>query len=172
MSDREPAPLPPPAGTVFPFPMSETPASTSPSRCEYSAAFLLLRLFLGLRTFLAGLEKFESKGTYSFANYYANMGRMASGITGASFLPLWATKNFAHSIGYLLLVLGAALLLGLKTRATLVLTGLVYVGLSFGLMAVQESEGVAWLGIHVIMIAGALVLVRHDRFALWPTKHD
>ena len=66
----------------------------------------------------------------------------------------------------------AALLLGLKTRATLVLTGLVYVGLSFGLMAVQESEGVAWLGIHVIMIAGALVLVRHDRFALWPTKHD
>jgi len=39
-------------------------------------------------------------------------------------------------------------------------------------MAVQEGEGVAWLGIHVMMIAGALVLVQHDRFAVWPTKKD
>jgi len=152
--------------------MSETPPSPTASRCEYTAAFLLLRLFLGLRTLLAGIEKFESKGTYSFANYYENMGKMASGITGASFLPLWATKNFAHAIGYILIALGVALLLGLKSRATLVLTGLTYVGLSFGLMAVQESEGVAWLAIHVIMIVGALVLVRHDRFALWATKYD
>jgi thiosulfate dehydrogenase (quinone) large subunit len=142
------------------------------SRCEYTAAFMLLRLFLGLRTLLAGVEKFESKGTYSFANYYENMGRMASGITGASFLPLWSTRFFAHSIGYVLLVLGVALLLGVKTRATLVLTGLIYVALSFGLMAVQESQGVAWLAIHVVMIAGALVLVRFDRFALIGTKYD
>ena len=69
-------------------------------------------------------------------------------------------------------MVGAALLLGVKTRATLTLTGLLYVGLSFGLMAVQEAEGVAWLAIHVGLIAGALVLVRHDRFALWPTKSD
>lgn len=145
---------------------------SSVSRCEFTAAFLLLRLFLGLRTLLAGIEKFESKGTYSFANYYLNMDRMASGITGASFLPLWMTKNFAHSIGYVLVLLGAFLLLGVKTRATLIVTGLTYVGLSFGLMAVQESEGVAWLAIHVMMIAGALVLVQHDRFAVWSTKQD
>jgi len=31
---------------------------------------------------------------------------------------------------------------------------------------------VAWLGIYVIMIAGALLLVRHDRFALWADRHD
>jgi thiosulfate dehydrogenase [quinone] large subunit len=144
------------------------PAAT---RRDYAAAFLLLRLFLGLRTFFAGLEKFEAKGTYSLANYHDNMTRMAAGITGASFLPLWATRSFALSIGYLLLVLGAALLLGLKTRATLFLTGLVYIGLSFGLMAVQESEGVAWLAIHLGLFAGALALVRHNRLALWPDKH-
>lgn len=148
--------------------MSETdPRGPAPSRSEQTWAFLLLRLFIGLRTLLAGIDKFESNGTYSFANYYANMGRMAQGITGASFLPLWATANFAHSLGYLLVLLGTALLLGLKTRATLVLTGLLYVGLSFGLMAVQEDEGVAWLAIHVGLIAGALALVRHNRFALW-----
>jgi thiosulfate dehydrogenase [quinone] large subunit len=139
---------------------------------EFSAAFLLLRLFLGLRALLAGADKFESGGTYSLANYAKNMGRMAEGITGASFLPLWMTKLFAHSLGYVLLALGVALLLGLKTRVTLVLTGLIYVGLGFGLMAVQEDQGVAWIGIYVMMIAGALMLVRHDRFALWADRHD
>ena len=149
--------------------MNENPST---SRCEFTAAFLLLRLFLGLRTLFAGIEKFELKGTYSFANYYENMGKMASGITGASFLPLWMTRNFAHSIGYVLILLGAALLLGVKSRTALILTGLTYVGLSFGLMAVQEAEGVAWLAIYLGLIVGALVLVRHDRFALWPEKLD
>ena len=150
--------------------MSEsTPAA---SRCEYTWAFLILRLFLGLRTFFEGVEKFEKHGTYSFANYYENMGRMAQGITGASFLPLWATLNYAHALGYILLILGAALLLGVKTRATLFLTGLLYVSLAFGLMAVQENEGVAWLGVYIGIIAGALVLVRHDRFGLWRGRSD
>jgi len=148
--------------------MSDTSAannSASP-RCEYTAAFLLLRLFLGLRTLLAGIEKFEAGGSYSFANYYVNMGRMAQGITGASFLPLWMTRGFAHSLGYVLILLGVALLLGVKTRTALILAGLVYVGLSFGLMAVQEGEGVAWLGMQISMIVGALLLVRYDRFAV------
>jgi len=141
------------------------------SNCDYTAAFLILRLFLGLRALLAGLEKFESGGIYSLANYAKNMDRMATGITGASFLPLWATRPFALSIGYVLLVLGAALLLGLKTRFALVLMGLVYVGLAFGLMAVQENEGVAWLAGYVLITAVTLVLSRHDRFALWPDKN-
>jgi thiosulfate dehydrogenase [quinone] large subunit len=143
---------------------------TASGGCEYTWAFLILRLFIGLRTFLEGVEKFELNGTYSFANYYQNMGHMAQGITGASFLPLWVTRDYAHSIGYLLLLLGAALLLGVKTRATLILTGLLYVSLGFGLMAVQENEGVAWIAIYVALIAGALVLVRHNRFAVWPDR--
>lgn len=152
--------------------MSDTSAPSTPVRnADYTAAFLLLRLFLGLRTFLAGLEKFEAGGKYSFENYYTNMARMASGITGASFMPLWMTKTFAMSLGYLLLVFGTMLLLGIKTRCSLILTGLLYIGLSFGLMAVQEAEGVAWLGMHIVMFAGALVLVKHDRFALWSDKN-
>jgi thiosulfate dehydrogenase [quinone] large subunit len=146
------------------------PKKPSTAPFDYTAAFLLLRLFLGLRTLLAGIEKFEAKGTYSFANYYDNMGKMAMGITGASFLPLWLTRPFAHSLGHALVAIGLALLLGLKTRVALVLAGLLYVSLSFGLMAVQENEGVAWLGIHVGLIAAALLLARYDRYALWPTK--
>jgi thiosulfate dehydrogenase (quinone) large subunit len=37
---------------------------------------------------------------------------------------------------------------------------------------VQEGEGVAWLGVHVALCVAALVLVRHNRLALWPDKHD
>jgi thiosulfate dehydrogenase [quinone] large subunit len=147
--------------------MSETSSSTPATRCEYTYAFLIIRLWLGLRALLAGLEKYESKGTYSFENYYNNMKRMAAGITGASFMPLWATKLFAVSIGYVLIALGVALLLGIKTRCSLFLMGLTYVALSFGLMAVQESDGVAWLGMHVALVAGGLVLVQHNRLALW-----
>lgn len=154
--------------------MSENPASNNccNSRLEYTGAFLLLRLWLGLRTLTAGLEKWESGGTYSFENYYKNMGRMAQGISSSSFMPLWMTKNFAHTLGYALVVLGLCVLLGVKSRLSLFATGLLYTGLSFGLMAVQEGEGVAWLGMHMVMIAGALLLVRYERFAICGDKNN
>ena len=153
--------------------MTDTPASNSSIlvRGEYTAAFLLLRLFLGLRTLMAGLEKFEANKSYSTANYSENMTRMATGISNNSVIPLWAAKAFALPLGYLLTILGLALILGLKSRATLFITGLLYVGLGFGLMAVQEGEGVAWIGMQVLMFAVALVLVRNERFALWRDKH-
>lgn len=154
--------------------MNETSASTvvvsAVSRPEYTGAFLLLRLFLGLRTLLAGLEKFEANKSYSLSNYTENMGRMATGISNNSFIPLWAANAFAMSLGFILTILGLAVLLGIKSRATLFITGLVYVGLGFGLMAVQEGEGVAWIGMQVLMFAVALALVRNERFAVWGDK--
>src|SRR5678815_5404744 len=99
-----------PASTSTRPVMNEISSNQTITRFEYTAAFLLLRLFLGLRTLLAGIEKFESKGAYSIANYNETMGRMAQGITGASFLPLWMTRAFALPLGYVLLILGIALL--------------------------------------------------------------
>ena len=144
----------------------------TPGRCELTYAFLLLRLFLALRALMSCIEKFESGGTYSVANYTTNMTRMATGITGASFLPLWATKAFALPLGYILGILGVALLLGLKTRLTLVVMGLLYIALAFGLMAVQQGDGVAWLGVYLLTVVAALVLVRFNRFAVWADQHD
>lgn len=151
---------------------SSSSSNSSTSRCEYTGAFMLLRLFLGLRTLLAGLEKFEANKSFSFSNYTENMIRMATGISNYSLIPLWAAKMFALSLGFLLVIVGAAILLGIKSRASLFIGGLVYVGLSFGLMAVQEGDGVAWLGMHILMFSVALVLSRHDRFALWADKND
>lgn len=147
--------------------MESTPPPESPKDWNYSAAFLLLRLFLALRALFAGLEKFEAGGRYSLENLTANAGRLAEGITGASFLPLALTGPFALVLGPALLVLGLALLVGIKTRVALTAMGLLYVALAVGLMAVQENEGVAWLGLHVLLTAVALVWVRHNRFEAW-----
>ena len=146
------------------------PNSDSNQRCEYAAAFMLLRLFLGLRTLLAGVEKFEANKSFSLSNYTENMTRMATGISNYSLIPLWAAKIFALSLGFLLVTFGAAILLGIKTRTALFLGGLLYVALGFGLMAVQEGEGVAWIGMQVLMFAFALTIVRHNRFALVADK--
>jgi thiosulfate dehydrogenase [quinone] large subunit len=145
---------------------------SSQSRCDLTFAFLLLRLFLGLRTLIAGLEKFEANKSFSFSNYSENMGRIAKGISDYSLIPSWATTAFAMPLGFLLVIFGAAILLGIKTRAALFLGGLVYVGLAFGLMAVQEGEGVAWIGMQVLMFAVALTLVRHNRFACTSDRQD
>lgn len=153
--------------------MNDNSASSPTStRTEYTCAFLLLRLFLGLRTLIAGLEKFEANKSFSFSNYTENMTRMATGISNYSLIPLWAAKAFALSLGFLLVGFGAAILLGIKTRTALFLGGLLYVGLGFGLMAVQEGEGVAWIGMQVLMFAVALLYVRHNRFAVVGDKFD
>lgn len=154
--------------------MNDTSNSSSSTscRCELTSAFLLLRLFLGLRTLAAGLEKFEANNSLSVSNYSENMNRIATAINKYSVLPLWATKAFAMPLGYLLVIFGVAILLGIKTRISLFLTGLLYVGLAFGLMAVQEGEGVAWIGMQVLMFAVALTLTRHNRFALVGDKFD
>jgi thiosulfate dehydrogenase [quinone] large subunit len=148
--------------------MTDTSASNPSTiiRADHTAAFLLLRLFLGIRTLMAGIEKFEANKSFSLANYSENMGRMATGISNNSIIPLWAAKTFAMPLGFALTILGLAIILGVKSRAMLFLTGLVYTGLGFGLMAVQEGEGVAWIGMQVLMFAVALTLVRHERFAL------
>jgi thiosulfate dehydrogenase (quinone) large subunit len=152
--------------------MSQPTPTTSSCRCELTSAFLLLRLFLALRALMSCVEKFESGGAYSLQNYTTNMTRMATGITGASFLPLWATKAFALPLGFILGLLGVMLLLGVKTHFTLVAMGLLYISLAFGLMAVQQGDGVAWLGVYLGLVVAALTLVRHNRYAVWPDKHD
>src|SRR5688572_31822745 len=105
---------------------STTVVTVTPARCEYTAAFLLLRLFLGLRTLMAGLEKFEANGSFSTANYSENMTRMATGISNNSVIPLWAAKAFAMPLGYILTILGVTILLGIKSRVSLFIAGLVY----------------------------------------------
>jgi thiosulfate dehydrogenase [quinone] large subunit len=69
-------------------------------------------------------------------------------------------------LGPALIVTGVLLLLGLGTRVSLCLQGLIYIALTAGLILIKQDDGVAWLGIHIALIAFALTLARHNRFAL------
>ena len=143
-----------------------TPSTQSNNSADAEWAFLGLRLFLAFRWFFAGIEKFGSPGNYSFENYYNKMNGMAGGIAENSLIPGFAAKLFAMPMGYIMLILSATILLGVKMRISLIVSLFLYVGLSIGLMATNEQHGIAWLGIHVIMSVMALKMVTNAKWVV------
>jgi thiosulfate dehydrogenase [quinone] large subunit len=130
-------------------------------------AFLFLRAFLGLRFLLAGLGKFQDGTGYSFSSYYDGfVSTVLNLFLEKTWLPKFLVSPYLHSIGYVEIVLGLALLAGIRTRVTLVLTAATYVSLAFGQMLMKENVTVGWIGIHLALTVGALVLVRHNRWEL------
>jgi thiosulfate dehydrogenase [quinone] large subunit len=69
-------------------------------------------------------------------------------------------------LGPSLIVLGITILLGIASRASLFALGLLYISLTWGLILIKQDEGVAWLGVHMIMIVMALALAGHNRFTI------
>jgi thiosulfate dehydrogenase [quinone] large subunit len=69
-------------------------------------------------------------------------------------------------LGPALLILGFTILLGIASRTSLFLLGLLYVSLTWGLILIKQDDGVSWLGVHMILIALALMLAEHNRFAI------
>jgi len=157
----------------------------------FSCAFLLLRLWLAMRAIATGLEKFAGKVTeqkplldefgqpdingtmvavdhkvYALKYYQGIPAALQSKFAAEPFLPAFLMKPYAASLGYVLIISGLMLLLGIGTRTSLFIQGLIYVSLSFGLVLINESGGVAWLGIHMLLVVAALVLAQHNRFAL------
>ena len=53
-----------------------------------------------------------------------------------------------------------------SSRTSLFLLGLLYISLTLGLILIKEDAGVAWLGIHMIMIVMALMLAKHNRLCV------
>jgi thiosulfate dehydrogenase (quinone) large subunit len=131
-------------------------------------AYLILRCWLGLRALLTGLEKYAGKVSEQ-QPLLDEFGE--PDINGAMVEVSRKVYGFAHydtCLGPTLIILGSTLLLGVAPRLTLFAQGLLYCSLSVGLILINESGGVAWLGIHVLLIVAALRYVNHDRFALLP----
>jgi len=145
---------------------NSTASTQNSNSCNASWAFLGLRLFLGFRWLFAGLDKFGTPGNYSFENYYAKMSGMAGGIAAGSIIPGWAAKLFALPLGYIMLILSITVLLGIKLRISLIVSLLLYVGLSIGMMAIDEQHGIVWLGVHVIICVMALKTVTNAKWVL------
>lgn len=169
----------------------ETKDGSCPS-CDYSLAFLLLRLWLGVRALLAGVEKFGAYATiqkplidpttgqpdpsgvlqnvdvkfYSLTNYSGIPAPLKDRFANEPLLPHPALGAFNHLLGPLFILTGVMLLLGLGTRLSLFVQGLLYLALSVGLLLINQPDGVAYLGIHVGLVAFALMLAKHNKLAL------
>jgi thiosulfate dehydrogenase [quinone] large subunit len=156
-----------------------------------TCAFLLLRLWLGMRAIITGLEKFAGKITeqkplldefgqpdingamvavdhkvYALKYYQGLPAALASKFAAEPLLPGFLMKPYGAVLGYVLIAAGLTLVLGIATRTSLFIHGLIYVSLSFGLVLINESGGVAWLAIHLLLVVAALRLASHNCCAL------
>lgn len=161
-------------------------------QCDYTLAFLLLRGWLALRAILTGIEKFgtykivqkplidpttgmeDPSGAmldvkvkiYSITNYSGVPAPLKSKFVNEPLLPNFALSTFDHLLGPLLIATGVMLLLGLGTRLSLFVQGLIYIALTAGLILIRQDDGISWLGIHVALVAFALMLAKHNKFAI------
>lgn len=174
--------------------MSESNENKKSGECDCgpNMAFLVLRLWLGVRALLAGLEKYgaylnvqkplidpttgqpDASGVlvnvnvkyYSLTNYSGIPVPLKDRFANEPLLPKFSLVAFDHLLGPALILSGVMLLLGLGTRLSLVLQGIIYTALTVGLILIKQEDGVAWLGIHIALVAFALTLTKYNKFAL------
>lgn len=169
---------------------TDAPATKSSSDLGAILGFLTLRLWLAARAIVTGIEKFSGTASSDVAvtidgavNTYgltASEGQKVYGLThyhgvpealydkflAEPFIPEFALRAYDIVLGPVLILLGIAVLLGIATRISLFAMGLLYISLTLGLVLLGQDAGIAWLGIHVLMIAAALFNTRHNRFEI------
>jgi thiosulfate dehydrogenase [quinone] large subunit len=151
---------------------------------------LTLRIWLGFRAIQTGLEKFAgSKANssvvdidgvpnsygltkdgadkfYSFSEYHGVPVPLYDKFASEPLIPTWGLNLYDTVLGPALILLGLTVLLGIAQRISLFAMGLLYTSLTFGLILIKQDAGIAWLGIHIIMVVMALALAKHNRFSV------
>lgn len=159
---------------------------------DFTFAFLILRLWLGVRALFVGIAKFgvyhsvamplidpatgqpDASGvmvnvnvkSYALANYAGMATSLRDKFAHEPLMPKFALVAFDRMLGPAFILTGIMLLLGLGTRVSLLAQGLIYVALTVGLVLIDQNDGVAWLGIHVALVAGAFLLAQNNRFVV------
>jgi thiosulfate dehydrogenase (quinone) large subunit len=154
-------------------------------------ALLLLRAWIGLRAAVSGIEKFAGtrsverplldefgapdisgamvvvqEKVYSVSHYQAMPDLLREQLAQEPLMPGFMLSAFSAALGPLLILFGLGTLLGVFTRISLFGLGLIFSALTVGLVLLKQDGGVAWLAIHIVLIAYALSLLPHNRFAL------
>jgi thiosulfate dehydrogenase [quinone] large subunit len=134
----------------------------------YLGGHLLLRWFLGLLMVMAFVGKMRGeKGEYALWHYYDWAERTQMEFARETFLPSGVLYLYCHSLGWMELVLGVMLLLGVRPRLSLLLLGLVFLSLGFGMMLMRQHDVVANIGVYVGLTVGCLLLHQRSRLDLW-----
>ena len=98
--------------------------------------------------------------------YNTNMGRITSAMNNDSPLQLWMIEKFAGTLGWMLLIVGAWVLIGLCSRAALIAAGFVFISLTFGLATIGADPEIVERGIEIGLVVGALSLARYQVFGV------
>lgn len=160
--------------------------------CDYTLAFLVLRGWLAARAILTGVEKFAVYQTiqkplidpttgmedpsgamvdvkvkvYALTNYSGIPPIFKDKFANEPLMPHSILHLFEHLLGPALIATGIMLLLGIGTRLSLFIQGLLYIMLTVGFILIRQDDGISWLGIHVALVAMALMLAKYNKFAL------
>jgi thiosulfate dehydrogenase [quinone] large subunit len=159
---------------------------------DFTFAFLALRLWLGVRALFVGIQKFaayksvatplldpatgqpDASGvmvnvnikSYALANYAGIPAALRDKFSHEPLFPKLALVAFDKMLGPAFILTGIMLLLGLGTRLSLLAQALLFIALTVGLVLIDQNDGVAYLGIHIGLVAGALLLAEHNRFTV------
>jgi thiosulfate dehydrogenase [quinone] large subunit len=167
-------------------------ASVRTVHWDYTFAFWALRLWLGVRALFVGIQKFAayksvamplidpatgqpdasgvmvnvSVKSYALANYAGIPVALRDKFAHDPLFPKFALTLFDRSLGPVFILTGLMLIIGLGTRLSLLVQGLLFIALTVGLVLIDANDGVAYLGIHIGLVAAAFLLVQHNRFAV------
>ena len=159
---------------------------------DFTFAFLVLRLWLGVRALFVGIEKYgayrsvaqplidpatgqpDASGvmvnvnikSYALANYVGIPAALRDKFAHDPLLPKFALVAFDRMLGPAFILTGIMLLVGLGTRLSLLAQAALFIALTIGLVLIDQNDGVAYLGIHIGLVAGALLLVEHNKYAV------
>jgi uncharacterized membrane protein YphA (DoxX/SURF4 family) len=145
-------------------------------RLDLAFANLVLRLWVALRLVMAGVDKFRmgdgSAATFNSENYKTKTDLISKLISENSLLPAIGFNQgmidaYAHSLGYILPIVGVWVLVGLFSEFALLAAGLTFISLGFGLAALPDDmELTANIGVGVALVALALITNRHGFLSL------
>ncbi len=110
-------------------------------------AYTLMRISYGVIFLFYGIGKFRS----GLSNFVGEMNQQFSGK-----LPAFMVMPFAYAIPFSETISGALIILGLFTRVGLTISGLLLIGLTFGLVMLGRADNVAH---NLIYILANFVLV-------------
>jgi thiosulfate dehydrogenase [quinone] large subunit len=167
---------------------SNTPKADS--KLGATLGFLTLRLWLSIRALVTGIEKYagttssdapvtidgavntygltaaESGKVYGLDHYHGVPEALMSKFEAEPLIPSFALGLMDRLLGPALIIFGLTLLLGIATRISLFAMGIIYMGLTTGLILIKQDAGIAWLGVHILLVAFALFHSHYNRFAI------
>lgn len=159
---------------------------------DFTFAFLALRLWLGVRALFVGIQKFaayrsvamplidpatgqpDASGvminvnvkSYALANYAGIPAALRDKFAQEPLFPKFVLTAFDRMLGPAFILTGIMLLIGLGTRLSLLAQATLFIALTVGLVLIDQNDGVAYLGIHIGLVAAAFLLVEHNRFVV------